>query len=106
MSEEETQKLEDRLRAAIAEQVKITVNGKLDKQHAILEKQNEKMDAFITTQNAYNITHESDMAEIKPFMQLAMGARLMSPFLRWLAKSAVWIVSAAVLFLTYKSLIK
>lgn len=99
MTEEETQKLEDRLRDAIAEQVKITVNGKLDKQHLILEKQNEKMDAFITK-------HESDMEEIKPFIQVATGARLLSPFLKWVAKSAVWVVSAAVLFLTYKSLIK
>lgn len=99
MTEEETQKLEDRLKAAIAEQVKITVNGKLDRQHAILEKQNEKMDAFITK-------HESDMEQIKPFMQVATGARLLSPFLTWVAKSAVWVVSAAVLFLTYKSLIK
>lgn len=106
MTDDEIQKLKVELMAAVADQVRITVNGKLDKQHAILEKQNERMDQFVAMQTGFNTTHESDMAEIKPFMQLAMGARLMSPLLRWLAKAAVWALSFAIAVLTYRSLIK
>lgn len=59
MAESWTQEQKDEIGAMIASGIKISVNGKIDK----IEK---KIDE-------HNTRHESDMEEIKPYLQFATG---------------------------------
>lgn len=102
MTEDDISRIEQR----ITETIVRVVNGKIDKQHLILERQNEVMDALMKRVDGYSITHESDMAEIKPFLQLYAGSKLLGGFAQWVGKLAFWVLSFSVAWLTYKSLLK
>lgn len=106
MTEEETQKLEARLLDAVTVTITKVVNGKIDRQHQILERQNEVMAGLIKKVDDYQITHESDMAEIKPFVQMYAGSKIIGSFATWIGKLAFWVLGFCVTLLTYKQLIK
>lgn len=54
---------------AVTEQIIITVNGKLDKQHGILERQNEVMNGLIQKLDAHIEQHDKDNDALKPIIE-------------------------------------
>ncbi len=64
MEESDLKKIQD----TVAAQIQVTVNGKLDKQHLILERQNEVMNGLITKLDNHIIQHDKDQEDMKPML--------------------------------------
>lgn len=75
--------------AKIQETIRLTVNGKIDAQHKILEKQNEVMRTLIDKVDTHIAEHKEDMKEIKPALELVSGGKLVGRILSWTAGIAV-----------------
>lgn len=92
--------LKNEIIAIIAEvvpkSIQTTVNGKIDKVHAILERQNEVMDSTTKKIDGHISQHEEDMKELKPWMQGAAGIRLIWKFAITIAVGWVAIKSGIV----------
>lgn len=80
------------VREEIAKTITIVVNGKIDRLHAILEKQNEKTD-MTAQQLASHLEHEAEfqteirahMEAVKPYLEGAQGFKMVRGFLIWIA---------------------
>ena len=66
------------LKGEIGKAIEMTVNGKIDKIHAILEKQNEMSDFFMKKVNDH-------IKEVEPFIQAKAGLKVIRGFLIWVA---------------------
>lgn len=85
---------------AMKSEIRIVVNGKIDRLHAILEKQNEKTDT-VAQQLVSHLEKEADfqaeirahMETVKPYLDGAAGLKILRSFLVWVAGSvAAWIL--------------
>lgn len=76
--------------------VRVVVNGKIDRLHAILEKQNEKTD-MTAQQLASHLEHEAEfqteirahMESVKPYLEGAAGLKVLRSFLVWVGGGVV-----------------
>lgn len=68
------------IREEVVNAVTNTVNGKIDKVHAILERQNEIMDVTIKKIDGHIVTHETDMNDLRPWMAGVKGLNILWKF--------------------------
>lgn len=73
---------------AVERKIEISVNGKIDKIHKILEKQNETanehnkfMEEFTTNQEAHNTKVNNHMEQVEPFIQAKAGLGVLFKFI-------------------------
>ncbi len=66
------------IKQTIDDALATVVNGKLDKVHDMLQKQNERSDAFEKKVDAH-------IAEVEPFIQAKAGLKVVRGFLIWAA---------------------
>ena len=66
------------LKEEIGKAIAINVNGKIDKIHTILEKQNEMTDVFMKKVDDH-------IKEVEPFIQAKAGIKVIRNFLIWVA---------------------
>src|SRR3990167_6575878 len=66
------------IKKTIDEALATVVNGKIDKVHQMLEKQNERSDTFEKKVDAH-------IAQVEPFIQAKAGLKVLRGFLIWVA---------------------
>ncbi len=70
----------EKMNSAIAESIQVNVNGKIDKIHSILERQNEVMDVTARKIDEHIKNHEEDMKELRPWMAGVKGLNILWKF--------------------------
>lgn len=81
---------------AVEKKIESAVNGKIDKIHDILEKQNERADAFEKKVD----TH---IAEVQPFIQAKAGLKVVRDFLIWASGGVLaWVALKSYLPFSWK----
>jgi len=87
-----TETLKSHLEEVVRDQIVTTVNGKLDKQHLILEHQNETMGAFVDKFDKHLVAQKDFNDRIEPYLQGAKGLKIVRDFFIWVGGGfVVWI---------------